>query len=243
MTNSDLVSSVELVYQRTRRGIITGDYGPGTPLRLNELAERNRVSMIPVREALRMLEAEGFVESIPNRGARVAALSMDDMLDVYRTRLVLEVEALRQAMPFITPTVIEKAHTLNERLLRRFEEEGHAGYDDHRAFHFAFYEPSGSKWLIRLIGVVWDHSERYRRIGAPFVEPKSAREEHEQILHRVASGDVNGAVAALTYHLQHSTDRFRQLFLEAPELFDGQAPAIENRPPERDGANPAMTTS
>src|SRR5918994_6286654 len=105
----DLTSSVELVYQRTRRAILTGDYPPGSPLRLQELAARSGVSMIPVREALRLLEAEGFVESIPNRGARVAPLSLEDMLDVYRTRIVLEVEALRQAMPNITAPMLHKA--------------------------------------------------------------------------------------------------------------------------------------
>lgn len=221
MVNADLTSSVELVYQRTRHAILTGDFPPGSPLRLQELASRNGVSMIPVREALRLLEAEGFVESIPNRGARVAPLSMEDMLDVYRTRIVLEVEALRQAIPRTTPAVLTKARRLNTKIMRQFMQRGHAEYEDHRAFHFALYEPSGSKWLLRLIAIVWDHTERYRRVGAVRVKAESARAEHELILDRIEARDVEGALAALTDHLEGSVERFRELFEEDPTLFTG----------------------
>lgn len=221
MPSSDLMSSVELVYQRTRRAILTGDYAPGSPLRLQELAARSGVSMIPVREALRLLEAEGFVESVPNRGARVAPLSMEDMLDVYRTRLVLEVEALAQAFPNITPAVLSKAHRLNNKIVRQFAQKGYAEYDDHRAFHFTLYELSGSKWLMRLIGIVWDHTERYRRQGASLVTPQSAREEHELILERLANRDAGGAIEALRDHLEHSVEKFTELFRNNPALFTG----------------------
>jgi DNA-binding GntR family transcriptional regulator len=221
MAGADLTSSVELVYQRTRRAILTGDYPPGSPLRLQELAARNGVSMIPVREALRLLEAEGFVESIPNRGARVAPLSMEDMLDVYRTRIVLEVEALRQAIPNITPVMLAKARRLNEKIVRQFIQRGYSTFEDHRAFHFALYEPSGSKWLMKLIAIVWDHTERYRRQGASRVTPESARAEHELILDRIEVGDVAGALDALREHLEGSVARFRELFAENPTLFTG----------------------
>jgi DNA-binding GntR family transcriptional regulator len=200
----DLVSSVELVYQRTRRAILTGDYPPETPLRLQELADLSGVSMIPVREALRLLEAEGFVDVIPNRGARVAPLSVEDLHDVYRTRLVLEVEALRQACPRITPAQIAKARRLNARLVRQFERQDYAEYDDHRAFHFLLYEPSASRWLLRLIGIIWDHTERYRRQGAHLVTGEAAGEEHERIVAAVEAGDVDGACQALADHLERS---------------------------------------
>jgi DNA-binding GntR family transcriptional regulator len=183
--------------------------------------------MIPVREALRLLEAEGFVESVPNRGARVAPLSMDDMLDVYQTRITLEVEALRQSVPLVTPQVITKARKLNNKIIRQFTQKGYAEYDDHRAFHFTLYEPSGSKWLMRLIGIVWDHTERYRRQGASRVTPDSARAEHELIVDRMAAGDTDGAVAALREHLQGSVERFVELFQEDPTLFTGAARAAK----------------
>jgi DNA-binding GntR family transcriptional regulator len=211
----DLTSSVELVYQRTRRAILTGDYPPGSHLRLQELAATNGVSMIPVREALRLLEAEGFVDTIPNRGARVAPLSVDDLRDVYRTRIVLEVEALRQALPRITRAHLAKARRLNARLVNQFARHGYATYDDHRAFHFLLYEPSGSRWLLRLIGIVWDHTERYRRQGAPFVAGELAGEEHERIIAAVEAGDCDGACHALYAHLEDSADLIAQALTRA----------------------------
>jgi DNA-binding GntR family transcriptional regulator len=230
MSNGDLTSSVELVYQRTRRAILTGDYSPGSPLRLQELAARSGVSMIPVREALRMLEAEGFVESVPNRGARVAALSMEDMLDVYRTRITLELEALRQAIPNTTPAVLARARRLNKKIVRQFEQRGYAEYEDHRAFHFALYEPSNSKWLMRLIAIVWDHTERYRRQGASKATAEGTRSEHEQIIDCVAARDSTGAHEALRVHLENSVERFTELFRENPELFTGPSPRLGSMP-------------
>ena len=203
---SDLISSVELVYQRTRHAILTGDYAPGSPLRLQELAAQNGVSMIPVREALRLLEAEGFIDTIPNKGARVAPLSVADLRDVYRIRTVVEIEALRQAFPRIKPADIAKARRLNARLVRQFAKNGYATYADHRAFHFVFYEPSQSRWLMRLIGIVWDHTERYRRAGAPLVAGDLAGEEHERIVAAVEANDLEGASCALVDHLDRACE-------------------------------------
>lgn len=231
LTNNDLISSVELVYQRTRHGIVSGELVPGSPLRLQELAARNGVSMIPVREALRLLEAEGFVDILQNKGARVAPLSLEDMLDVYQTRIVLETEALRQSMPHITPQILAHSRKLNAKLGRQKERTGFVVYEDHRAFHFTLYEPSGSRWLLRLVGSVWDHTERYRRHVATKVTSASTVEEHERILANVERGDTDGAVNALQDHLQGSVAILTAVFQEL---------AIEQKP---DGGKPAATAS
>jgi len=201
VTGRDLTSSVDVVYRNTRMAIMTGEYAPDASLKLQELAAANGVSMIPVREALRLLEAEGFVEIIPNRGAKVAPLSLDDFLDVHQTRVVVECEALRQAIPAISARHIARARRLNARLVRQKAQRGNPTYDDHRAFHFTLYEPSGSRWLLRLIGVIWDHTERYRRIGAHFVTPDEVGEEHERIVAAAERGDLAAADRALRDHL------------------------------------------
>ncbi len=204
MTSGDLISSVELVYKRTRHDIVSGELAPGTPLRLQELAARNGVSMIPVREALRLLEAEGFVDILQNRGARVAPLSVEDMVDVYRTRIVLESEALRQSVPFVTPKTIAKARRLNAKLGLQKKRKGYVVYEDHREFHFTLYEPSGSRWLLRLITSVWDHTERYRRQVSRRVTPAATVDEHERIVLAVEQGDADAAVRSLQDHLEKS---------------------------------------
>jgi hypothetical protein len=119
--NAGQGSYVDLVYRRTRDAIIRGDYPPGTPLRLQDLATQNEVSLIPVREALRLLEAERLVETIQNKGARVSPLSLDDIVDAYQTRIVLEVDALARAYPKLTAEELAAARRLKDDMVRRFK--------------------------------------------------------------------------------------------------------------------------
>ena len=209
-TRNDLVSSVDLVYRNAKMAIMTGEYAPEAALRLQELAATNGVSMIPVREALRLLEAEGFVEIVPNRGAKVAPLSIADFIDLHQTRVVIECEALRQAIPHITPQQIARARRYNAKLVKQKLQRGNPSYDDHRAFHFTLYEPSGSRWLMQMIGTIWDHTERYRRLGAGFVTPDEVFEEHERIVTATERGDHAAADLALRSHLNKTLDIVRQ---------------------------------
>jgi DNA-binding GntR family transcriptional regulator len=200
-----LISSVEHVYRQTRTAILRGDYAPGSQLKLLELAKKNDVSLIPVREALRMLEMEGFVESVRNRGARVAPLSKTDMLDAYQSRLILEAEALRLAYARMTPESIAGLRDILDRAigrLKRNDEEGFVRY--HRQLHFGLYEGSGSKWLMRFIDTLWAHVERYQRLSAYQVTGEEIRAQHVHILDALERHDVDGAVEALQRHL-HGT--------------------------------------
>lgn len=206
MAERDLMSSVQLVYERTRRAIIEGKYAPGVPLRIQVLAEENGVSLIPVREAIRMLAAESLVEVIPNRGARVARLSLSDLRDLYRTRTVLEGEALRQAAPHLGPVMITRARRELDLFIAALDAQDVPGYVHHRRFHFLLYEPSQSRWLMRFIAVLWDHTERYRLFSVLMPQDDTVLAEHNAILDRLEEGDIEGAVQALTVHLENAID-------------------------------------
>ena len=211
---SPLVSSVELVYHRTRGGILQGQYPPGSPLRLQELARRNAVSLIPVREALRMLEAEGFVESIRNRGARVSPVSRADLLDVYRIRLVLEAEALRQAFPHFTPEKIVKLNKLHDRALGYLKKQSPAYFEAHRALHFALYQESRSRWLMRMIEILWGHTERYRKLATPRVAREDGTAGHGPVIEGLERRDLDAAVDALQRHLRHTVEIVEAIYEE-----------------------------
>lgn len=90
-------SMAQAAYLAIREGIIHGNYPPGSRLRERELSEELRMSRVPIREALRQLEAEGFVVTFPNRGAVVSQLSLKDVTELFDLRLSLEVLAARQA--------------------------------------------------------------------------------------------------------------------------------------------------
>jgi GntR family carbon starvation induced transcriptional regulator len=89
--DGEVITRVELVYRQLREALVNGEYAPGAPLRPDRLSRIYDVSLIPIREALRKLEVERLVEATPNKGVRVAPISMDDLVDVYATREMLEV--------------------------------------------------------------------------------------------------------------------------------------------------------
>ncbi len=198
------MSSVNRVYESTRRSIIDGDFPPGSALKINDLASLNDVSLIPVREAIRMLASEGLVEMVPNRGAFVSKVSMKELVDIYQTRIVLEMEAVRQAAPRIDQIDISHGRVLIHQLHHAVV----SGTEDflalHRQFHFLIYDRSESLWLLRIINMLWDHTERYRQFSMPRVDPITILQEHGAILDCLEAGDTNGAVLALRYHLERS---------------------------------------
>ena len=194
-------SLVDQVITLTRQRILSGEYEPGSRLPVHMLAEESGASLIPVREALRVLEAERLVETTPNRGARVTPLSLDDMEDLYSVRLLLETEALRQARPLNTDEVAE----LNE-LLERMKAAVAANDIDlmlalHRQYHFALYSRTESSWMPYIIDILWKHAERYQRLALAF-RHDGAELEHRGVLEALARGDNERAAEDLKAHLE-----------------------------------------
>jgi len=199
------------VYQSTRAQILDGTYPPGAPLRLNRLAEENEVSLIPVREALRLLESERFVISEINKGARVAPLSMQSLEDLYRVRTLVEVEALRLATDFMDPQFINSLDSTITEAVRKLEaNEIEKGLILHRAFHDSIYALSGSEWLCHMIEVLWAHSDRYIHLASlqqNFV--CSVDDHHHAIIDCLLNKDVEGAAKSLARDLQGTVELLR----------------------------------
>lgn len=199
------ISQVDRAYSLLREAIIEGEYPPGSPLRHNELTKALGVSLIPIREAIRRLEVERLVDSIPNKGARVAPISIEDVSDVYQTRIALETEALRRAWPNLTPEVLDEISMVRESMVERVRRDDETFYDLHRRVHFEIYEASHSPWLVHLIEIVWSHTERYRRAAAKldsFVDEGS--DLHGKILDAIRAGDPEAAEAALRNDLERT---------------------------------------
>lgn len=223
-------TSVDQVYTRTRQAILSGEYAPGSPLRLKELAETNDVSLIPVREALRLLESEKLVESVPNKGARVAALAIDDVRSAYEARIVLEVEALRRAYEHLTAEDLEAARELATSMVDEFQHGRHeAGFELHRKLHFSLYEPSNSDWILYFISLMWDHTERYRRMATEIRhDPDGIGHEHLAVLEALEDRDEGRALASLKAHLEHTAEILVDHWAE----IDGDDPESDVDDPE-----------
>jgi DNA-binding GntR family transcriptional regulator len=190
-------SAVEWVYRRVRTAIVTGELRPEAPLRLSDLARRGQVSVSPVREALRLLQAEGFVIAVPGTGSRVAPMSVADLHDVYDLRQLVEAEAARLAAT--------RRSALQLSRLRRLAERAAGGDDqralaDDRAFHLALAGIGGSAHLPRLAALFWDLTARYRHATGT-ADYGGQTTDHDALIVAVASGDARAAVEATCSHL------------------------------------------
>src|SRR5215204_3107149 len=96
------ISRIEWVEEQLRRAILNGDLKPGERLLTAQLSERFSVSPTPLREALHRFAGEGLVEFVPQRGARVTALSLEDSAELTQLRLLLEPVAVADAIAHAT---------------------------------------------------------------------------------------------------------------------------------------------
>ena len=205
------------VFQVIRTAIVRGELPGDMPLRQDEISTALSVSHIPVREAFRQLEAQGLVRIYPNRGAVVTKLSCKELSDVMDTRILLEVGALRLALPHITEEDLARARELLELFSK--EKDPIKGAELNLKLHFSLYDPCDNQTLLSLIDQMHANVDRYI---TPFFgkEEVSAElytvDEHSQIISACESKDTELATAILRTHLQ----RTKNLLLKSPLLYD-----------------------
>lgn len=186
-------------YTLVHDAIIRGDIAPGDRLPIDELAASLGMSPMPVREALRRLDAVGLVEHVPHRGATVTELSVSDLVNLYEARLALEPLAVRHAAERLTSEGEAEARTAFVALTAEAPGSPEL-WQAHTRFHFALYRLAASRWLLRLITPLWESSERYRTAtNARDVDIRQA--EHEAILQAVTERRPERAQALMYNHL------------------------------------------
>jgi DNA-binding GntR family transcriptional regulator len=200
------LSLVDRVHATIRDSILSGEYPPASRLLVAKIAQESGASSIPVREALRRLEAERLVVLELNRGATVAPISMEDLHDIYETRIIVEGQALRRAIPHLTPERLAEARRAVAAMTSLLRQgRNRKALEPHRAFHFALYEPAASPWSLHLITQLWTSAERYLRLSAGLRDnPEEFAAEHEAVLEAVKGGDADVAVARLAEHLRRT---------------------------------------
>jgi GntR family transcriptional regulator, rspAB operon transcriptional repressor len=197
--------SVDAVHDALRAAILRGELEPGQELSQVQLATRLGVSRTPLREALRLLQREGLVDSRANRRVRVAALSAEDLDDLYALRLVAECSALRISAPRLTP---EEIADLEGQMAQMAHYAAAADYErweiPHRAFHRGLARHNGPR-ILRELAELSDHASRYRRFHLSTADARErAEREHRAILDAVQAEDVDAAAARLAEHLAHT---------------------------------------
>lgn len=193
-------SASEVIAQYLRRAILSEVFAENEPIRQDEIAGKFNVSKIPVREALKKLEAEGLVIFVKNRGALVTRMSDDDLAQLFEMRILLEVRLLELAVPAMK----EADFVLIDELYKRYltdtsiQNWSHLNWE----FHAALYRPANRPLIVETVRMINQKLERYLRMQISLSDGKArADREHAEIVALCRKGDVAQAVTLLKQHI------------------------------------------
>jgi DNA-binding GntR family transcriptional regulator len=204
-----------------RAAILDGRYQPGERIRQEEVAARSGASRIPVREALRMLAAEGLVTLVANTGAWVSKLSLAECVETYLIRERLEPLLLRASLPTLDQSTVGRL----ELLAASMEAPGATVPEFLRAdreFHWAGYAGAPPGPTRQIIGRMWNTTQHFRREFSKLAASAGAGAglgathwEHRLLLDCIRRRDPDDAERVLVMHIR----RTRLALEEHPELF------------------------
>ena len=189
-----------VIEERLRSAILDGRLPPGTAVRQQELATLFGVSRMPVREALRQLEAQSLLKVEMHKGAVVAPLIDEDAVDTYALRILLESEALRQSIPLLDASDIASARSYIQQLENetRHAELGRLN----RLLHMTLYSKASNRKLLRLIENELNEEERFLRFHLSSMGlGKLTQDDHNALVDAASDKLVDEAVAVLEQHL------------------------------------------
>jgi DNA-binding GntR family transcriptional regulator len=172
-------TKTEAVYDEVASRILDGTLEPGSMVNQEALAAELGVSITPLREALRRLEAEGLVLLQAHRTLTVAPLSALEVRELYAVRLRLDPYAAAEATAHARPETLDAIDALAERTT---EATTRGRLRANREFHRAIYRASGNATLAALLDRLWDQTDRYRLLALQDEQhERSAEQEHRRI--------------------------------------------------------------
>jgi len=216
---------VEMAHAAIKKNIIAGHHRPGEKLRVEHLKSQYGVGGSTLREALTMLIADKLVVAEGQRGFRVEGVSAEDLIDLSRMRILLEKEAISQAILHgddeWEADVVSSFHILN-RATRAFTRnlENASLLEEwerkHRAFHLALISATPSEWSRYFLTLTYQQYERYRHlflaVAEEFYEDRDADAEHAAIVDAVLARDAATAVKLIEEHLTRSINEWIRYF-------------------------------
>lgn len=197
-------TKAELAFRALKRGIRNGELKPGEPIPQRVLAARLGMSLTPVREAIRRLEAEGYLRGEAHRTPRVKDLTLREVREIYAIRAVIEEFATLQAAASLEPADMAKLTELVDLMAeacRRRQFRRYRALDEQ--FHMMIYTRSANRLLIDLIEDSWS---RYPRDVLWTIPGRIERslEEHGRIVEALNEGDSLRASALMRAHILNS---------------------------------------
>jgi DNA-binding GntR family transcriptional regulator len=193
----------EFALRALREAILTGELAPGRRLEAAELAAELGISPTPVREALRVLQADRLVTYQPHRGAVVAAVSDETLAEIFSLRLALEPLAVGIAVARLTNEQLDVLAELHAAVVDAGEDSSAAFAERNAAWHWFLYDTAGATYLIDFIRRLWD-AFPWRTILALERRRLRAVQEHGAIMKAIRAKDGAAAAAAMRKHIETS---------------------------------------
>jgi DNA-binding GntR family transcriptional regulator len=214
------VNAQEKAYEFIKEGILTLSLKPNSHLSAVSLAEKLCMSRTPIREALSRLEQEGLVVKGPLNGFYVRAIRLKEIIDTYRVREALEVEAALEALPLIDNRVLERFAALLEESRALIQSPDHGQFlVINRRFHQQILDATKNDVFPLLMGPIHD---RVRLIGAILIRKYAERkqevfEENQNIYLALLERDPDALEKAVRTHVRKAREHAAQFLIE-----DGQ---------------------
>ena len=202
----DYRTKEEQVADYLRERIISGVYPRGSRLKQAEIAEQLQLSITPVREALKLLEAEGYVEGGSYRGARVVPFDASASNEILQLRLQLESQLVRSAVEKITTQDIEDLRALANEFEQAFASGDRAtARGVNYRFHRRLYDIAELPQTLHFVQILWARYP-FDLINSASGRGKHAVDEHDEILSAFAAGDSTAAMLAMRKHIESGWD-------------------------------------
>jgi DNA-binding GntR family transcriptional regulator len=196
----------DVIANDLRERILNGEIAEGETIRQENLAEEYDVSRMPIREALKRLDAEGLLQLTNNRGATVIKHSLEEIGEIFDLRILLEVDLFRRAIPQITSKHIQRCEELLKRMDASYEDDDVVqwGTMNYR-YHSALYAAAHRGLTNDLLDRISLQSDRYVRMHLSVMKQRDpAKEEHRQLVDLAGKGQVREACALLTAHIERT---------------------------------------
>jgi DNA-binding GntR family transcriptional regulator len=209
------LTKTEVALQVLRQRIQSGQLRPGQRLRVEELAGELEMSPTPIREALRVLQADGAIDYRAHHGIVVAETSVEEIREIYRLRKLLEPLAVELAVPRLDAAgldALERIHGQGADDPSR----GRALADQNSAWHWAVYDATGSPLLNDFVRRLWE-AFPWRTMWALPGQPETSQHEHERVMAAIRRGDAEQAAERMAQHVASGEKALlAQLELEQP---------------------------
>jgi DNA-binding GntR family transcriptional regulator len=216
-----MLNQTQMAYERLREAIINGQFKPGERLVEQRVCQDYNMGRSPLREALRLLQMEGYVDVVPNKGVTISKISLEDLVSIYNIVGVLEGYAAEAAGQFLSGADIKELKVIQNSLIKAGKSRDYIEWiKQNSLFHDYIVKAANNSHLYKIIRNLRDKIRRYRYMSiiAPNGSPEKYLKVHESIIGALSKGDTQRAGTLMRRHVMESKDTVVEFLKSFPQL-------------------------